>query len=301
MRTLLIASALLTLPAAVQAQSPTAEELTRMLNGAPPAARPAPQSQSQSQAQAQSQSQSQSQSQAQPRPVAPRSAPAPTPVVSPRAATAPNTGARPVQPPASATVAPRSAPVQTQPSVRAPNAATPNATTPNATTPNATTPNATTPNAATPTAPARTTPSAPSRAPASTQAPTPVPAPASGPAALSPAAVAALPFRIDLPSGFQLFESRAAADARVWSVRRAGKTFAMIYAGPSSQFPIYDGEQVTAAGRVTVVVPDGTRRIAMEHLFQRAAAPTEIHVWLMSLDGADRDAAERIAQSVDPR
>lgn len=118
---------------------------------------------------------------------------------------------------------------------------------------------------------------------------------------LSRAAVAALPFRIDLPTGFQMVEGRGAPDAKVWSVRKAGKTLAMIYAGPSSQFPIYDGEQVTAAGRVSVIVPEGTRRIAMEHLFQRPEAPQEIHVWLMSLDGADRDAAERIAQSVDPK
>lgn len=119
--------------------------------------------------------------------------------------------------------------------------------------------------------------------------------------ALSAAAVAALPFRIELPSGVQLVEGRGAPDAKVWSVRKAGKTLAMIYAGPSSQFPIYDGEQVTAAGRVTVVVPEGARRIAMEHLFQQATAPTEIHVWLMSPDGPDRDVAERIAQSVDPK
>ena len=58
---------------------------------------------------------------------------------------------------------------------------------------------------------------------------------------------------------------------------------------------------MTAAGRVTVVVPEGARRIAMEHLFQRPTAPAEVHVWLMSLDGADRDAGERIAQSVDPK
>jgi len=118
---------------------------------------------------------------------------------------------------------------------------------------------------------------------------------------LSAAAVAALPFRIDLPSGVQLFEGRGAPNSHVYSVRRAGKTLAMIYAGPSSQFPIYDGEQVTAAGRVSVVVPEGTRRIAMEHLFQQPTAPNEIHIWLMSLDGADRDAAERIAQSLDPK
>ena len=98
-----------------------------------------------------------------------------------------------------------------------------------------------------------------------------------------------------------MVEGRGAPDAKVWSVRKAGKTLAMIYAGPSSQFPIYDGEQVTAAGRVTVVVPEGARRIAMEHLFQRATAPSEIHVWLMSPDGADREVAERIAQSVDPK
>lgn len=98
-----------------------------------------------------------------------------------------------------------------------------------------------------------------------------------------------------------MFEGRSAPDSHVYSVRKGTKTLAMIYTGPSSQFPIYDGEQVTAGGRVSVIVPDGARRIAMEHLFQRPDAPREVHVWLMSLDGADRDAAERIAQSVDPK
>ncbi|MNK27704.1 hypothetical protein D3C87_460660 [compost metagenome] len=157
--------------------------------------------------------------------------------------------------------------------------------------------------------PAAAGPAAPTRppAPGSSAAPTPVAAPQPAQAApppsvaLSLAAVAALPFRIDLPSGFQVFEGRSTPGANVYSVRKAGKTFAMIYAGPSSQFPIYDGEQVTAAGRVSVIVPEGTRRIAMEHLFQQPTTPNEIHVWLMSLDGADRDAAERIAQSVDPK
>lgn len=258
MKTVLLASVLLIVPASALAQSPTAEDLTRMLNGAPPAARPA-------------------QPQPQTQPVAPRSTPAPAPVspratVAPASTAAPNPAQRPVQPPASATVAPRPAPAQAQPPVRAPVVSTP-------------------------AAPTRSPPAAPepSRAPSAT------PAPAAGAVALTPAAVAALPFRIDLSSGFQLFENRGAADAHVWSVRRAGKTFAMIYAGPASQFPIYDGEQVTAAGRTTVIVPEGARRIAMEHLFQRPSAPAEIHVWLMSLDGADRDAAERIAQSVDPK
>ena len=263
MKTVLLASVLLIVPASALAQSPTAEDLTRMLNGAPPAARPV---------------QPRPQPQPQTQPVAPRSTPAPAPVsprttAAPTSTAAPNPAPRPVQPPASATVAPRPAPAQAQPPVRAPVVSTP----------------------------AAPTRSPPATAPEPSRAPSATPAPAASAVALPPAAVAALPFRIDLSSGFQLFENRGAADAHVWSVRRAGKTFAMIYAGPASQFPIYDGEQVTAAGRTTVIVPEGARRIAMEHLFQRPSAPAEIHVWLMSLDGADRDAAERIAQSVDPK
>lgn len=144
------------------------------------------------------------------------------------------------------------------------------------------------------------TPSAPPSA-APVRSPQPAPAPAPAPQGLSAAERAALPFRIDLPPGFQLVEGRAAPGAHVYSARKAGKTYLMIYAGPSSQFPIYDGEQVTVGGRVSVVTTEGQRRIAMEHLFQRSAEPAEIHVWLMAQDGADRDEAERIAQTVDPK
>lgn len=236
MKTLLLASVLLSAaPMAAHAQSSSAEELTRRLNGGPPTAvRPAP---------------------------APPPMPA-APVVRPTVATATQPVAAQAAPMASA-LAPRP--------VEAPGAMT---TTP----------------ARAPVSP----PPAPLQAPSSSRA-----APAPGP--LSPAAVAALPFRIELSSGVQLFEGRGAPEAKVWSVRKGTKTLAMIYAGPSSQFPIYDGEQVTAAGRVSIIVPEGARRIAMEHLFQRPVAPSEIHVWLMSLDGADREAAERIGQSVDPK
>ena len=118
---------------------------------------------------------------------------------------------------------------------------------------------------------------------------------------MSAAERAALPFIIDLPPGFQLVEGRAVPGAHVYSARKAGKTYLMIYAGPSSQFPIYDGDHVTVGGRVSVVTTEGQRRIAMEHLFQRSAEPAEIHVWVMAQDGADRDEAERIAQTVDPK
>ena len=245
MKTVLLASVLLSAaPVAAHAQSSnqaqSAEELTRLLNGGPPAAT---------------------------RPAAPVPTPAPA-------------AAAPIRPAA----APRSTPIQAAPA--------------RATTAPATVAPSRAPSAATPVITART----PDPRPVPAQAPAPArAAPPLAPGVLGAAEVAALPFRIELPSGFQLFEGRGAPDARVYSVRRAGKTFAMIYTGSASQFPIYDGEQVTAAGRVSVIVSEGTRRIAMEHLFQQPTAPNEIHVWLMSLSGADRDAAERIAQSVDPK
>ena len=145
-------------------------------------------------------------------------------------------------------------------------------------------------------------PPAPPSAPVS-EAPLRRSAPAAAPASqgLNAAERAALPFRIDLPPGFELVEGRAAPGASVYSARKAGKTYLMIYAGPSSQFPIYDGDHVTVGDRVSVVTTYGQRRVAMEHLFQRSVEPAEIHVWLMAQDGPDRDEAERIAQTVDPR
>ncbi|MDP3369093.1 MAG: hypothetical protein Q8M32_04510, partial [Brevundimonas sp.] len=66
-------------------------------------------------------------------------------------------------------------------------------------------------------------------------------------------------------------------------------------------FPIYSGQMVEAGGRASVIAAEGGIRHALEHLFQRAEAPREIHVWTMSLDGADRAMAEQIAQGVDVR
>ena len=118
---------------------------------------------------------------------------------------------------------------------------------------------------------------------------------------LDAAARAALPFRLDLPQGFELDTGRPGPDFTIYSVRREGTPFVMIYAGPASQFPIYDGQLAEVAGRASVVVTEADGRHAMEHLFQRATAPREIHVWVASLDPADRAVAERIAQSVDLR
>ncbi|MFK4057547.1 hypothetical protein [Brevundimonas sp. NPDC046655] len=258
-------------PLAAHAQSQTAEELTRLLNGAPPAAA--------------------------------RLVPSPAPAPAPSAAPTANAPVRPAPAPAPRSVQAAPTSPETTPARRSSSAtAAPTIAAPARA---ASAPAPRPAPAPTTVVPARAadaaTPVVPARASAPGAAPAPVAPAAPAPRALSAAAVAALPFRIDLPSGFQLFEGRGAPDSHVYSVRRAGKTFAMIYTGSSSQFPIYDGEQVTAAGRVSVVVPEGTRRIAMEHLFQQPTAPNEIHVWLMSLEGADRDAAERIAQSLDPK
>lgn len=118
---------------------------------------------------------------------------------------------------------------------------------------------------------------------------------------LDVAAVAGLPFRIDLPAGFDITTGRPGPDFDIYTVRRGGAPFLRIYTGPASQFPIYDGQMVEAGGRASIVVDEGGERHAMEHLFQRSTAPREIHIWVASLDGADRLLAERIAQSVDPR
>ena len=118
---------------------------------------------------------------------------------------------------------------------------------------------------------------------------------------LSTAAVAALPFSIELPTGTSITRGRPGPDFDVYSVRKGDLPLVMIYTGPSSQFPIYVGDMAEAGGRTSVVVIENGQRHAMEHLFQRASAPREIHVWVASVEAADAVLAERIAQSVDPR
>ncbi|HYC97717.1 hypothetical protein, partial [Brevundimonas sp.] len=145
-----------------------------------------------------------------------------------------------------------------------------------------------------PSRPAAPTPAAP--------APTPEPPPAPAVTTLDAAARAALPFTVDLPAGFEIVTGRPGPDFRIYTIRRGDRSFAMIYAGPASQFPIYSGEVREAAGRASVVSTEDGVRHAREHLFQRPdATPREIHVWTMSLEGPDRALAERIAQSVDVR
>jgi len=118
---------------------------------------------------------------------------------------------------------------------------------------------------------------------------------------LDASAIATLPFSVDLPAGFTIVPARSGADFKVYSIRRRDRTFVMIEVGPSTMFPIYTGESVQAAGRTSIVVTDNGQRRAVEHLFERATAPREIHVWVSSLEGTDRGVAEQIAQSVDDR
>ncbi len=233
--------------------------LTRDLNSAPPSATP---------------------------PAASTAAPTQVPAQAPARATSqalPPIGQTPAASPRPAP-ATSSAPRTTQtlpPIGQSPAAATRPAT---ATRPQTLAPTATAPQAVAPT----------TTAPAATP-----PAAAPAPASLNAAAIAALPFSIQLPTGLTVTPARAGATASIYRVQRGDQTLLMIYAGPSSQFPIYDGETVRAGGRASVVVTEGSRRLAMEHLFQRAADPKEIHVWIASVEGADRDLAERIGQSID--
>jgi hypothetical protein len=144
---------------------------------------------------------------------------------------------------------------------------------------------------------AATSPVSSSAGPPAAFAPEPVPAPVA--TAVSPSAYAALPFTIEVPPGFVLLASRPGPNFQEYAVARNGQSFARIYVGPSSQFPIYTGDVVEAGGRASLVTSDGVTRHALEHLFQRATAPREIHVWTSSLEPADQALAERIAGSLD--
>lgn len=212
-----------------------------------------------------------------PAPAPAASAPAPAPV-----AAAPAPAVR-SQPPAPTTAASTTAsPVNPAPASAPPPAAV--------TRPPAAPPRSAPPVAAPPAA-------VPAPAPAAEAPPPPAPAVT----VLDAAARAALPFSVELPAGFQIVTGRPGPDFRIYTIRRGERSFVMVYAGPASQFPIYTGQMVEAGGRASVVVTEQGARHAVEHLFQRPQDPREIHVWTMTLEGADRAVAEQIAQSVDVR
>ncbi|MDI1326027.1 MAG: hypothetical protein PSV23_04420 [Brevundimonas sp.] len=267
---LFITAALLSLAGAAHAQTapatPPASDLTRDLNSGPPVP-------------------------------AAYIAPTPAPVVTPAPTTAaPSAAASPT----AAAPFTRSGPA-TSPSVTSsgPTAEPPIMTPPEAT-PVLATP-APQPRAGPVTPPNST--SAPTSAPVAAPEPAPSPPPpnVSAVIVLDTAARAALPFTVSLPPGFEIVTGRPGPDFRIYTIRRGDQSFVMVYAGPASQFPIYSGQMVEAGGRASVVSTETGVRHAMEHLFQRPDAPREIHVWTMSLDGADRAMAEGIAQSVDLR
>lgn len=248
----------------VQQTAPAAggTDLTRMLNGAPPVATSAP------------------------RPTAPATQPTPRPANAPATSASATPTTRPATAPVVSSGTTPVAPATSSAPVRAP---APSGTT-------------ATPRPAPTPGPANTTPT-PITAPAPTgeAVVAPVEPPPPAPVALDARAVAALPFTVSLPTGFSITTGRPGPDFNIYTIRRGGQPFVMVYTGSASQFPIYSGEMVEAGGRASVVANEEGRRVALEHLFTRTAAPTEIHVWITSLDGADRLLAEQIGQSVDAR
>jgi len=118
---------------------------------------------------------------------------------------------------------------------------------------------------------------------------------------LDAGAIATLPFTANLPSGFTITTGRPGPDFNIYTIRRGEQSFVTVYTGPTSQFPIYSGQQVQAGGRSSIVLTEGGVRHPLEHLFQRGTVPREVHIWVSSLDGADRALAETIAQNIDVR
>lgn len=230
--------------------------------------------------------------------------PVPAAYIAPATAPASAPSAPANAPPAAApatTPTPTPAPVITRPAAASPPVAMPSAATPRP----VSAPAAVTPAPVRPAVPPVSAPAAPPLAagPVAPAEPAPPPPSPGVPtvAVLDAGARAALPFSVTLPAGFEMVTGRPGPDFRIYTIRRGGQSFVMVYAGPASQFPIYSGQMVEAGGRASVVSTEDGVRHAMEHLFQRPDAPREIHVWTMSLDGADRAMAEQIAQSVDLR
>jgi len=249
-----------------------------------------------------------------PTPVAePEPEPEPPPAATVRPAPAP-APSRPAATPPAATPRPDAdrfrvpepfvAPPETQPSrvVPVPVAPSPAARTAPITPPGSTiVPPRTEPRPAAPVeTPRPTQPASPAPAPVAEAPPPPPAVPAV--TVLDAAARAALPFTVELPPGFELVTGRPGPDFKIYTIRRGDRSYVMVYAGPASQFPIYSGEMLEAAGRASVVSTENGVRHAREHLFLReGATPREIHVWTMSLEGGERALAERIAQLVDVR
>jgi len=328
MSSVLILSAVVALQTATPSQQSTASDLTRMLNGAPPAANravpPSPLSPTVSVP-----ARPNGPARTTPIPAPPASTPSTAPIGPSNPAMPPRTqplsasGGPMVANPATDATAPASAPSGSSPTTRPIGAPASSGGTASPPAPPAAAatgsvvspargaaspaPASTTaaPTAATsPSTTSATTPSAGSTATTSGEtAPTAEPAEPPPPAAtvLTPAAIAALPFAVELPAGVSVTTGRPGPNFTVWTIRRGERSLVMIYAGPASQFPIYSGQMIEAGGRTSIVAEEEGRRVALEHLFTRTAAPQEIHAWITSVEGEDRLLAERIAQTIDPR
>jgi len=137
-----------------------------------------------------------------------------------------------------------------------------------------------------------------SETPAAVAEPTPPSTPE--PAALTLAERRALSFRVDLPEGAGIYPGRSGPEFDIFSIRRQGRGLLMIYVGPQSQFPIYSGEQRERAGRKSIVVHEGERTLALEHLY-RLRGGAELHVWVSAVSDEDRALADAIGHTVEPR
>lgn len=120
------------------------------------------------------------------------------------------------------------------------------------------------------------------------------------PVALTVSERLALPFRVGLPEGADVYPGRSGPEFDIFSVRREGRGLVMIYVGPQSQFPIYSGEQRERAGRRSIIVTESGRNLALEHLY-RLDDGMELHVWVSAVSDEDRALADAIGQTVEPR
>ncbi|MDP1629811.1 MAG: hypothetical protein Q8L66_00140 [Caulobacter sp.] len=111
------------------------------------------------------------------------------------------------------------------------------------------------------------------------------------------AAVADLPFKIDLPAGFEVTPRPRGPDFIVFDVVKGADSYVGVYVGGFASFPMHKDLKVEGrGGGLKVALRDGR---PVEYLwFRETGWPTQLHVWIQVGADADPAIADRIAASI---
>jgi hypothetical protein len=121
------------------------------------------------------------------------------------------------------------------------------------------------------------------------------------PSLVQAATATALPFKIDLPEGFNVqARPNLPEDFDVYDVRKGDAEYVGIYVGNAASFPTKAGVKVEVRSSSLKVAARAGR--VVEYLFwtPKKIWPMQLHVWVQESVGVDAAIADRIAASVRP-